>query len=281
MGDQYSANCSNMNSVIALVVVLAGSGSGFRLDSRVPLQQRVPNTCVTQSGGNCVFPFKYKGVEYYQCTYTDSPKAWCATGVDSSNNVITNSWGDCSVSTTSGCTEEAITVPSCTTASGPETGKACVFPFRYKGVVYKECATVDQSAAWCSTEVDAGGNFVTDKYGFCPSTCPSATSTTTTTASSGSCTTSSGPASGQACVFPFTFSGVTYNACADWIYGGQPSGTTWCSTKVDASGVHVNNEGNYGFCSTDASCTTSVAPKAGLRRAGSGAVNFGRPSSPK
>ena len=49
-----------MNSVIALVVVLAGSGSGFRLDSRVPLQQRVPNTCVTQSGGNCVFPFKYK-----------------------------------------------------------------------------------------------------------------------------------------------------------------------------------------------------------------------------
>ena len=51
--------------------------------------------------------------------------------------------------------------------------------------------------------------------------------------------------------------------------------------QVDASGVHVNNEGNYGFCSTDASCTTSVAPKAGLRRAGSGAVNFGRPSSPK
>ena len=49
-----------MNSVIALVVVLAGSGSGFRLDSRVPLQQRVPNTCVTQSGGSCVFPFKYK-----------------------------------------------------------------------------------------------------------------------------------------------------------------------------------------------------------------------------
>merc|ERR1711879_631753 len=183
MGDQYSGNCSNMNSVIALVVVLAGSGSGFRLDSRVPLQQRVPNTCVTQSGGNCVFPFKYKGVEYYQCTYTDSPKAWCATGVDSSNNVITNSWGDCSVSTTSGCTEEAITVPSCTTASGPETGKACVFPFRYKGVVYKECATVDQSAAWCSTEVDAGGNFVTDKYGFCPSPCPSASSTTTTTTS--------------------------------------------------------------------------------------------------
>merc|ERR1712107_729400 len=108
------------------------------------------------------------------------------------------------------------------------------------------------------------------------------TTTTTTTASSGTCTTSSGPAAGQPCVFPFT--GLTYNSCADWIYGGQPSGTTWCSTKVDSSGVHVNNEGNYGFCSTDAACTTSVAPKSALRansRAGAGGVNFGRPSSPR
>merc|ERR1712209_275049 len=106
------------------------------------------------------------------------------------------------------------------------------------------------------------------KYGFCPSSCPASsssstttttttssttttvssgtttttittstttstsTTTTTTTASSGTCTTSSVPAAGQPCVFPFTFSGVTYNSCADWIYGGQPSGTTWCSTKV-------------------------------------------------
>merc|ERR1711874_967177 len=85
----------------------------------------------------------------------------------------------------------------------------------------------------------------------------STTTSTTTAASSGSCVTSSGPASGQACVFPFTFSGTTYNSCADWIYGGQPSGTTWCSTKVDSSGVHVNNEGNYGFCPSDSACTTS------------------------
>ena len=34
----------------------------------------------------------HQGVEYYQCTYAGSPKAWCATGVDSSSNVITNRW---------------------------------------------------------------------------------------------------------------------------------------------------------------------------------------------
>jgi len=258
--------------MLVLISVMFGSSASFRLaDSRVPIS-RVPNSCVTQSGSTCVFPFKYAGVEYYQCTYADSPKAWCATGVDSTGTVIPNQWGDCVVSSTSGCAQETITVPSCTTSSGPESGKACVFPFRYKGVVYKECATVDQSSAWCSTEVDAGGNFVDGKYGFCPSTCPSAsssstttttttttttstttaasvtttttttttaaptttttTTTSTTTAASTSCVTSSGPAAGQACVFPFTFSGVTYNSCADWIYGGQAAGTTWCSTKV-------------------------------------------------
>ena len=83
---------------------------------------------------NCVY---LQGVEYYQCTYADSPKAWCATGVDSTGTVIPNQWGDCVVSSTSGCAQETITVPSCTTSSGPESGKACVFPFRYKGVVYK------------------------------------------------------------------------------------------------------------------------------------------------
>ena len=39
---------------------------------------------------------------------------------------------------------------------------------RYNGVVYTSCTSVDQAAAWCATQVDAGGNFVTDQYGFCP-----------------------------------------------------------------------------------------------------------------
>merc|ERR1712209_341512 len=98
-----------MRSFVITLLAVIGSGSGFRLaDTRIP-QQRVPNSCVTQSGSTCVFPF------------------------------------------------------------------------RYKGIVYTSCATVDQASAWCSTEVDAGGNYVTDKYGFCPSSCPASSSSSTTT----------------------------------------------------------------------------------------------------
>jgi len=68
-----------------------------------------------------------------------------------------------------------------------------------------------------------------------------------------------GPAQGSPCVFPFTFADTTYTSCTAWIYGGQPEGTTWCSTKVDASGNHVNNEGNYGFCGEDCNIPRDVS----------------------
>ena len=83
--------------------------------------QRVPNSCATLTGSTCIFPFTYNGATHYQCTYTDSPTPWCATAVDSSGVVVTNSWGDCEVSSaTSACQTESITVPTCTTSSGDD-----------------------------------------------------------------------------------------------------------------------------------------------------------------
>merc|ERR1719346_532137 len=135
-------------SVMMMMMMMGSPASSFRLaDTRVPVQ-RVPNSCVTQSGSNCV------------------------------------------VSQVSGCQQETITVPSCTTDSGPQASQACIFPFRYNGVVYTSCTSVDQAAAWCATQVDAGGNFVTDQYGFCPSTCPSTSSSATTTTTTTTTTTS-------------------------------------------------------------------------------------------
>merc|ERR1711862_841009 len=111
------------------------------------IDQRIPNTCLTKEGEKCVFPFKYKGVEHLQCTYTDSPTPWCATTVDSSSNVITNRWGDCdTASTTSSCSSEDLGLTPCSTPRGQ-----CVFPFRYKGAVYSSSTTVDRVSPWCST----------------------------------------------------------------------------------------------------------------------------------
>jgi len=122
---------------------------GFNLPA-----SRIPNSCPTQSGSSCVFPFSYKGVTHYQCTYADSPVPWCATQVSTDGSVVTNMWGDCDMSQTSSCQAESLSISSCTATSGQQ----CVFPFRYKGVVYTQCTSIDQSQPWCSTSVTASGN---------------------------------------------------------------------------------------------------------------------------
>ena len=45
----------------------------------------------------CVFPFRYAGVEYTECTPRDSDtgQPWCATEVDSEGWVVDHKWGDC------------------------------------------------------------------------------------------------------------------------------------------------------------------------------------------
>ena len=70
------------------------------------------------------------------------------------------------------------------------------------------------------------------------------TQSPTTTSISDTCTVVDGPTKGDACVFPFIWSGNTYNECAlDASLGPE---YYWCSTKVDAIGTHV--AGNWGKC---------------------------------
>merc|ERR1711972_931850 len=53
-------------------------------------------------------------------------------------------------------------------SAGVGAGKDCVFPFKYQGRRYDECATDGSpTAAWCSTEVDQNGNAVEGKWGNC------------------------------------------------------------------------------------------------------------------
>lgn len=50
------------------------------------------------------------------------------------------------------------------------------------------------------------------------------------------------------CIFPFMVVGVTYNSCTSKY---SPNGNPWCSTKVDEDGVHINEAGNWGYCSPE------------------------------
>ena len=87
-----------------------GSSIGFQ-----SLDQRIPNSCSTQAGSSCVFPFSYSGVTHYQCTYAASPTPWCATATDSTGEVVTNSWGDCLVRAARGMIHTGIFLESVTT----------------------------------------------------------------------------------------------------------------------------------------------------------------------
>ena len=169
---------TNSTSIMNFLLISCFVGSALSQPSTRfgQLETRIPNACATITGSQCVFPFTYKGVEYYQCTYADSPTPWCATQVDADGVVVTNKWGDCETGSLSGCQTEAINLESCTTESGPYADQACVFPFRYNGVTYTTCTTQDKDQAWCSTNTTLAGTHIPGYYGNCPSSCPGAES---------------------------------------------------------------------------------------------------------
>ena len=118
------------SNIITILAVTAGFAQS-------QVVYKTPANCVTEEEGkDCVFPFTYKDVEYYECTYTDSPTPWCATQVDPSGTVVTNKWGDCKVDT---CPVEESS--SCKTIGGPDIDQPCSFPFTIGNETYHECVT--------------------------------------------------------------------------------------------------------------------------------------------
>ena len=51
--------------------------------------------CTESSGAACVFPFRYKGQTYYQCTEVDDFYSWCSTCVDHTGDFVDTKWGYC------------------------------------------------------------------------------------------------------------------------------------------------------------------------------------------
>ena len=56
-----------------------------------------------------------------------------------------------------------------------------------------------------------------------------------------------------ACVFPFTYEGITHTECT--FYGGHSK--PWCGTKTDENGLYQS--GNWGYCNMDR-CTYELIP---------------------
>jgi len=158
----------------------------------------------TTSSGSCCCPF---------ATSTCSADPLSATGTCSATS-----------STTTASSSTCLTT----------SGRACVFPFTYQGVVHNSCTLSGFPNPWCSTLTDGSGTHITGNFGDCASNCPVEQETTT---ASPACSTTAG----QACVFPFTYNGVQHTACT--LSGFS---TPWCSTQTDGSGTHVT--GNYGDC---------------------------------
>ena len=59
------------------------------------------------------------------------------------------------------------------------------------------------------------------------------------------CKTVGGPSANQPCIFPFKWSGKTYNSCP---VDPDDSNETWCSTKTDSDGNHITGQGLWGQC---------------------------------
>ena len=57
-------------------------------------------TCETKTDQDCVFPFKFNGKTYENCTTdvlgdSQTPNAWCATETDESGAMVEGKFGEC------------------------------------------------------------------------------------------------------------------------------------------------------------------------------------------
>jgi len=65
---------------------------------------------------------------------------------------------------------------ACTTNGGDSPNVPCIFPFRFNGVTYNQCA-LDSDGYWCSTKVNSSGEHIGGQgnWGTCSESCPKTT----------------------------------------------------------------------------------------------------------
>ena len=105
----------------------------------------------------CIFPFKYDGFEFNQCTThkTVNGKAWCASEVDHDGIAQCYQKENCD-----DCSSSYPRVEPPSSISTDINNRLCIFPFKYDGFEFNQCTTHKSvnGKAWCASEVDDYAN---------------------------------------------------------------------------------------------------------------------------
>jgi len=219
-------------------------------DTSVCEVENTPGTTCTTVGGPssgmpCIFPFRHNGVTYTTCTTDTLGQPWCstATNSDGQHQQGQGKYGLCP-STCPGaeavvteCIPGTTWTKECNTCICSSTGQATCTTTTCRS---STCTPGTTWSAECNTCVCSSTGEPVCTKNMCP----------------GRCVVEAGPDNGAECVFPFSWGGKTYRGCTPWTYGGTFQGRGWCSTKTNEEGLHVNGEGNYGFCSSDCPLAT-------------------------
>merc|ERR1711988_1998147 len=153
--------------------------------------------CITEGGPSsnqkCVFPFRHDGIVYNECTTAGLGQPWCSVATYINGTHINgqglyglcpktcpggnskcrpgSKWQqdcntcECSLLSTPICTEKWCgggVNQRCRVDEGPALGEECVFPFKWGGKLFTECAPWNyggdhQGKLWCSTKTDRFG----------------------------------------------------------------------------------------------------------------------------
>jgi hypothetical protein len=117
------------------------------------------------AGKKCVFPFKYEGVRYDECTTveTEGGSSWCSVETDKGGNTVKGQWGNCDPD----CATTCMTIGT----QGVGANRKCTFPFQFKGKRYDFCTTEDHTAEWCAIKVGPNGSFLAGQWAECSPAC--------------------------------------------------------------------------------------------------------------
>ncbi|CAH1257232.1 ELSPBP1 [Branchiostoma lanceolatum] len=212
----------------------------------------------------CTFPFKYEGIWYEGCSPADSVLPWCAWDAEFQPERWsvcdgTNKKTDDGSNKGSGEIDEDQSDPW---LSGAEDAwlwdeTSCVFPFMYKGVLYRKCTTHDSSHPWCS--VDAIYQQGWGRWAYCSKPNDNANSTKPTQMPEPYLR-------DPRCIFPFYYNKKWHSECAmedslipwcAWDYVLQPDRWSYCETTerpaegsghVESSGEEMSGSGDETLC---------------------------------